>query len=195
MTSIASLAVISGFNLNLVLTFALGVEQIHSNVEKPNLGKILLLWISLFLSNFAIWLMWTYIFGPLSLGFLGHFLIFPILFLFFLCLESFVSGIFPQLATKTNGPFQNFSSVALSFASSTMTLLLAAGAADALMLSFGFSTGAIAAIVLTGAIDKRITNEKIPAKVRGVPLLLISMGLLSLVFNAAAFVLLNSLQN
>jgi len=65
---------------------------------------------------------------------------------------------------------------------------LAGGAARAATLSFGFAAGAAAAVLITGEIRRRSATEAVPQRLRGGPLVLITMGLLSLVFTSVAAV-------
>jgi electron transport complex protein RnfA len=57
---------------------------------------------------------------------------------------------------------------------------------DALILAAGFFIGYMFSMAIILEIHKRSSIEPVPSALRGAPLLLISMGLLSLVFSAAA---------
>lgn len=65
---------------------------------------------------------------------------------------------------------------------------LAGSFAQAAMLSFGFSAGAALAVLIAGEIRRRSAMEAVPDCLRGGPLVLAAMGLLSLVFISAATV-------
>ncbi|MDR2842641.1 MAG: hypothetical protein LBV52_05515, partial [Spirochaetaceae bacterium] len=78
----------------------------------------------------------------------------------------------------------------LCIASLLICLHIACSAAEALVVSFCFSLGTLLALVILSAVRQRSLHEKIPNTFRGMPLLLISAGLLSLIFSSAAFILL-----
>jgi Na+-translocating ferredoxin:NAD+ oxidoreductase RnfA subunit len=69
-----------------------------------------------------------------------------------------------------------------------LILGLAGGFAEAAMLSFGFSAGAALAVLIVGEIRRRSSMEAVPRCLRGGPLVLVTMGLLSLVCISAAMV-------
>ena len=65
---------------------------------------------------------------------------------------------------------------------------LAGSFAQAAMLSFGFAAGAALAVLIVDEIRRRLAMEAVPRRLRGGPLVLITMGLLSLVFTSVAVV-------
>jgi hypothetical protein len=65
---------------------------------------------------------------------------------------------------------------------------LAGSFAQAAMLSFGFAAGAALAVMIAGEIRRRSAMEAVPDCLKGGPLILAAMGLLSLVFISAATV-------
>jgi len=65
---------------------------------------------------------------------------------------------------------------------------LAGSFAQAAVLSFGFAAGSSLAVMITGEIRRRSAVEAVPDCLRGGPLVLAAMGLLSLVFISAATV-------
>jgi hypothetical protein len=65
---------------------------------------------------------------------------------------------------------------------------LAGSFAEAVMLSFGFSASTALAVLIIGEIRRRSAMEAVPDWLRGDPLILVAMGLLSLVFISAALV-------
>jgi electron transport complex protein RnfA len=188
MNNIASLAVISGFSLNLVLQTGLGISQIFDDYKAPLRSK-LFNWFNVFLSIFILWVLWTFAISPLRLGFFQYFLLFPLIVLLFSLIESLFLRLFPGLVEKKEA-FSSSSYYSLAIAAFLMMSFMAEGPVEALVLAFCFSAGGLFAVVITRAVRKRTLNEKISEKFRGMPLMLISLGLLSLVFTAVAFVLL-----
>jgi electron transport complex protein RnfA len=61
---------------------------------------------------------------------------------------------------------------------------------ETLLLSFGFSAGIFIVLLIVKEIRKRATLENIPYFLRGNPLVLITMGILSLVFSVASLIFL-----
>ena len=74
----------------------------------------------------------------------------------------------------------------LAAAALFLTLRFAVSFTDALLLSFAFSAGGLLAFLIVKEIQKRSFLETIPYQLRGAPILLVSMGLLSVVFSAAS---------
>jgi electron transport complex protein RnfA len=74
----------------------------------------------------------------------------------------------------------------LAAAALFLTLRFALSFTDAVMLSLAFSAGGLLAFIIIKEIQKRSLLEAIPYGLRGTPILLISMGLLSLVCSAAS---------
>jgi electron transport complex protein RnfA len=81
----------------------------------------------------------------------------------------------------------------LAVASLFLSLRLAVSLEDALVLSLGFSLGALAAALILREISKRSSLEAVPGTFRGAPLALISMGLLSLIFSSVSAIFLRAL--
>ncbi|GMO31780.1 MAG: hypothetical protein Ta2F_07460 [Termitinemataceae bacterium] len=205
MSNLPVLAVLAGLNLNLLLQFGLGINQVYADL-KGNIKSSLLNYINLFLTVFIVWVFWTYIISPLSLGFLQYFLLYPLVSLLFSFIEIVLYRLFlfdirssggnSNTATTKKAEFQrgmflgSSSYHGLCITALIITLFLSAGAVESLALSFFFAFGALVSTVILSAIRQRTSNECVGAKFRGMPLLLISAGLLSLVFSSIAFVLL-----
>jgi electron transport complex protein RnfA len=79
-----------------------------------------------------------------------------------------------------------FRSSALVTAALFVTLSIAGGLAEAIVLSFGFTSGIALALAIAGEIRRRSEMEAVPRFLRGGPLVLVTLGLLSLVFTSAA---------
>jgi len=69
-----------------------------------------------------------------------------------------------------------------------ITLGLANGFAQAAMLSFCFFAGAALVVLIAGEIRRRSAMEAVPRCLKGGPLVLIAMGLLSLVLTSLSLV-------
>jgi electron transport complex protein RnfA len=140
----------------------------------------------LFLSGFFLWMVFYYLLPSLPVAFLEYFLFFPLSALMCLGLEKGISRLFPK-AVEGDGLFPAFTAYdGLVPLALIVTYNLALGFAEALVLSFFFALGNLAAVLILGEIHRRSTLEWTPRRLRGNPLMLISMGLLSLIFGIGA---------
>jgi electron transport complex protein RnfA len=216
MTTLGILAVFSGLTLNLVLQFGLGISKIiEPEGLKPERewGKFSAsFWAILFVSVLILWFFFTYLLSPPAFGFLESFLLFPAAVLVSMALELVFVYFFPDgkftlhNSSKTKrgrfSPWKLAESTGISHAeiplssynglvltSLFLTLRLAASPAEALVLSLGFSLGCLAAALILREISRRSSLEAVPGAFRGPPLMLISMGLLSLIFSSVSAIL------
>jgi electron transport complex protein RnfA len=184
--NLAFLAVFSGLSLNLMLHFALGATG--AAADHPGNEKILPSVIQmgiLFLSVLFLWIAF-HILPSFPGGFLEYFLFFPLSALVCMGLEKGIFRLFPKVAEGDRlfpalSAYDGLASMAL-----VITYTLALGFAEALVLSFCFALGNLSAILILGEIRRRSALEWTPRRLRGSPLMLISMGLLSLVSGLAA---------
>jgi len=170
---------------------------------------------TLFISCLILWLFFSVVQSVLFLGFLEYVMIFPVCSLFFAVFEylarrlvfktnwkgevisrnRFISDYLFINSPSADGdhPQKNEDAASLNGALAGTALFvilgLAGSFAQAAMLSFGFSAGASLAVMITGEIRRRSAVESVPDCLRGGPLVLSAMGLLSLVFISVATVL------
>ena len=207
-----TLAVFSGLSMNLILRFGIGLHRIALE-EDPgqsgeNSGLAFLVWPGIyFISVMFLWLFFTILQSVLFLGFLEYILIFPVSSLFFTVMEylvrrlvlkidwrgqvvsgNFIINDYFFIGSLMTGAVQSSFNGAIVGAALFITLGLAGGFAQAAMLSFGFSAGASLAVLILGEIRRRSAMEAVPRCLRGGPLVLVTMGLLSLVFTSLAMV-------
>jgi Na+-translocating ferredoxin:NAD+ oxidoreductase RnfA subunit len=187
MNNFIVLAVFSGFSFNLVLKFGLGVKEIFDNRKHPVAG-CLFQWLIMFITVFASWLIFTFILAPLTLGFFEYFLLFPLTVFLTGSLEKMLFMLFPGDLSRNTGFSAHSAYSGLALTALILTLRLADTTSDALLLSFGFSSGVFFSIVLLRMIKIRTKNEKILPLFDGQPLMLTSMALLSLVFSSIAYI-------
>jgi electron transport complex protein RnfA len=121
-------------------------------------------------------------------GLLEYFLLFPLSGLLCLALELPASRIFPWFTP----PSRMFSALTgydgLVFLSILITLRLSLSFLETLILSFFFALGCLGAVIILREIRRRSVLERTPRWLRGSPLLLVSMGLLSLIFSSSALI-------
>jgi electron transport complex protein RnfA len=82
----------------------------------------------------------------------------------------------------------------LAAAALFVTLNLAESFFDAALLALGFALGILASLLILAEIRRRASMEEVPRFLRGSPLVLVSMGLLSLIFSSAAAILFRVLE-
>ncbi|MDR2394225.1 MAG: hypothetical protein LBD93_08750 [Treponema sp.] len=185
------LLIFSGFTLNLILHSALGIGNIteEQNQSQPiGLFQVGVLFVSVFL----LWLLASYGLAFLAFGFLEYALLFPLSALACMGLEAFCTRWFPSLVPEYKGfnPVTAYDGLVLC--SLMMTLHIARTLMEALILSLGFSLGTLLSMVLLQEIRKRSSLELVPSFMQGRPLMLISMGLLSLLFTALGLICFNA---
>jgi len=191
----ASLALcfFAALSLNLVFNFALGAREILRQKEIPLL-HFSCPWIILFVSTVFLWVFFARIL-QFSAGIFEFLLLLP----FSAAAGSALEKLFFHFASQYKDMGENprlFSAGSayneLAAAAALLTLRFAFSFADALLLSLTFSIGGFAACLIIKEIQKRSAIETIPYVLRGTPVFLVSMGILSLVFSAVSVLLLKS---
>jgi Na+-translocating ferredoxin:NAD+ oxidoreductase RnfA subunit len=187
------LAVFAGLSMNLILQFGLALKGIAFD---DTIGREKLLTGAgiLFVAMILLWLIFTFFRSVLFLGFLEYVLLFPVGSLVFLCLE-YVTNRFilrnkpamPLFGNSLSGG--SFSGGALTGAALFVMLNVAGSILDAIALALGFSGSIALVFVIVAEIRRRSGMEAIPHFLRGGPLALITMGLLSLVCVSGALML------
>jgi hypothetical protein len=212
-----TLAVFSGLSMNLILRFGIGLQRIAFDEGAPlhdseiNGKQVFFIQPGiLFISCLLLWLFFSGVQSVLFLGFFEYILIFPVCSLFFVAIErlarrlvfktdwkgeifsrnQFISDylFIDQLKTDADQASLNSMFSGMAGAALFIILELAGSFAQAAMLSFGFAAGAALAVFIVGEIRRRSAMEAVPDCLRGGPLVLAAMGLLSLVFISAATV-------
>jgi len=203
-----TLAVFSGLSMNLILRFGIGLQRIA--LEEDGAGApplrdsgenakwVFLVWPGIyFVSVMFLWLFFSGLQSVLFLGFLEYILIFPVSSLLFIVIEYLARRLFLRTGWRGGTVSLDYFYLmngaapvngAMVGAALFIILGLAGGFAEAAMLSFGFSAGAALAVLIVSEIRRRSAMEAVPRRLRGGPLVLITMGLLSLVCMSAAMV-------
>jgi electron transport complex protein RnfA len=184
---VAALALIFfvSLSLNLITNFALGTRELLPQKQTPALLSFYP-WFVIFVSTLLLWVLFARIL-LFTGGIFDLLLILPLSALTSTALEKF----FLRLVSQDSGESDNVFAAGLSgheltAVSVLLTLHFALSFADAMLLSLAFSAGALLAYLIIREIQKRSSAETLPHGLRGTPLVLISMGLLSLVFSAAS---------
>jgi electron transport complex protein RnfA len=193
MNNLVALAVFSGLSLNLLIHLGIGIPDFNREPSRPS-RFVFFQWFSLFSSVMALWVFFTYILTPLSLGFFEYFLIFPLI----AALGSFWKFLFTRLFPREDSEARLFSMSGayngLVMSALLITIHLAGSFFGALVLALGFSLGFLAALFILRAILDRFSGETVPPSLCGTPLLLISLGLLALIFSSLSGIILRLLR-
>jgi electron transport complex protein RnfA len=216
MSTLGALAVFSGLSLNMILQFGLGISAITGGDTAARKGSNevpLSQWGILFLSVLILWCFFSYIVIPSAFGFLESFLLFPaaaavsqgLCWLFsYIFRPGKTTGAFPpgfqKLFLELKRVFpktrpEHFLSPynGLVLAALFLTQRLALSFLEALVLFLGFFLGCLGAAFILREIQMRSSHEAVPRILRGSPLTLLSMGLLSLIFSSVSAILLRVL--
>jgi len=201
-----ALAAFAGLSLNLVLQLGVGAREIALSGEegegaapegagagpRPMLGAAA--WLCAFLiSAPALWAALSLAGSLLPLGFLERVLAFPFAFAAFRAWSALFRRFLPCALSGGGGAFGGDSGAALAGAAAFAMMSVAGGIAEALALSAGFAAGALLAAAIAGEVKRRARAEAVPRWLRGAPLALVALGLLSLAFSSAAAVFFEAL--
>ncbi|MDR2535589.1 MAG: hypothetical protein LBD29_06105 [Treponema sp.] len=176
-----SLFICASLSLNLILHFALGIQGIIEGQERAGpipffQGGVL------FVSVLVLWFFFSYIIAPLAFGFLEYVLLFPCSALTCVGLETLCARFIPHIVPDSKLFASESGYNGLVLTSLWLTLHIAGTPLDAAILSLSFALGSLFTMVLLHYIRKRSALEMVPVPLRGRPLMLITIGLLSLLF-------------
>jgi len=184
----AFLVFFSSLSVNLMLQCGLGMAGITKTMAR----KLPFVKISLgILTVLVLWIFFTFILSPLALGFFGFILFFPAASLVYLAFEYLLFTVLLKSSPECEDAI--FLNDGLLGAALFITYNIAGGFFEAVAMVFGFSAGILLTLLITGEINKRSEMEAVPRFLSGRPLILVTMGLLSLVFGSIALLLLKTL--
>jgi len=193
MASLAGLAIFSGLSLNLLLQFAIGVADNSGEAHHRTDDERKLPFIQLGILFVSVSFLWTFFNNILPVfwnGFLELFLYFPLSALVCMGLELLGERVIARFFPKSRGIKKNYSAFTAYDGLVPASLMITSAAAwnfgAAFVLALFFAVGNLTAILILNEIRRRSALEWIPRFLRGSPLLLVSMGLLSAIFASAA---------
>jgi electron transport complex protein RnfA len=181
------LVILGGFFLNLPLQMGLGAHEIFFS-RNDSLLDALFESILLFFTLLFEWALFTFVFSPLTLGFFKYFLILPLGAVVPSCLRLAAARTLPSRFALRNSVYSFPYMSGANVAALLVMLGLATTGTEALVLAAGFSSGVFISMTILRAIRFRIDRERINPLIRGTPLLLIAMGLLSLAVMSVAII-------
>jgi electron transport complex protein RnfA len=184
------LAVFSGLSMNLILQFGLGLKEIAlpGSTQDTPIKELLVASGILFVSVIVLWLIFSFFRSFLFIGLFEYVLLFPVSILFFsLVTKGFIAKISKQ--GEAIHLYDALSGGAPVAAALFVTLNVAGGLLELVVLSLGFSCGMVLAVLIAGEIRRCSQMELVPRWLRGGPLVIVALGLLSLVFSSGALML------
>ena len=178
--------ILSAFSMNLTLQCALGVKGAVESKNPGHFSNFVRLGI-IFLSVIVLWAFFFKVIHSIVSGLYIYILLFPVSYIVYEALEYLF---FHQLMKKRPA---NECSISFPGGITAAAVFICLNIADnftqAVVLSFGFTAGICLVMIITGEIRKRAALEAVPVFLRGKPLVLISMGMLSLVFSVSALLI------
>jgi electron transport complex protein RnfA len=181
------LVIFSAFNMNLALQCALGIKGASESRNCSSKSTF----VNLCVIFFAVIILWSF-FTVMSFlvieGIFIYILIFPVSFIAY----EGIQYLFLKYLTKNDIGNESFVCFpgGITAAAVFVCFNIANNFLETVMLSFGFTSGIMIVFLIIREIRRRAALEAIPQYLGGNPLILISMGLLSLVFSTASLLVL-----
>jgi len=203
--SLAALAIFAGFSLNLLLFFALGsVSAAGDPVYKgETIHRLPVFQLCiLFIVVLILWFLFAFLVPYSAREFALYFLMFPFSVLACLGLEFLGKKICPLGSFKGGLPVPDVRTAFSAYtaydglvpAAFVLTHILAKTFIEAFVVVASFAASSLGAMLVLNEIRRRSSLERVPYYVRGTPLILISMGLLSFVLAAVSGIFLAVLE-
>ena len=176
----------SAFTINFVLQCALGIKGIAESKSHLPLSGLIKLGL-IFLSVVFLWFFFSGILFSVISGFLLYILVFPVSSITYNGLEYIVFRYF----LKKEAKFESIVDfpAGITAVAVFICINIAHNILETAVLSLGFTFGIFLVNIIISEIRRRAALEAVPVFLRGKPLVLISMGLLSLVFSASSILL------
>jgi electron transport complex protein RnfA len=196
MIRLAVLGLCASLAMNLLTQFGLGLSlaavRDSREPEAPEAWVSFPVFLGFFASLFLLWIFFTYILGPLGPGLYWYLLLYPLSTALIKGL-GYLFGRTGPLKAALPASFFSFPGGWAEFLpiGLLISLHLALRPPEALALALGFSLGLCLALGILREIRRRSQLEAVPPFLRGSPLILISLGLLSLIFSSASIMFFN----
>jgi len=177
------LFIYSGFTVNLVLQCALGIKGIAESKTQFNISTLIKLSL-IFSIVILLWFFFSRILYSVIPGLFIYILLFPVSAVVYDGLEFLVFNYILKKDEQSESiiTFPGGITAVAVF----LCLNIANGILETLVLSFGFVFGIFFVNLIVSEIRRRAALEAVPLFLRGKPLVLVVMGLLSLVFMSAS---------
>jgi len=186
--AVMALVFFAALSLNLFLNYGLGIREFLPQKQHYD-DTFYYPWLVLFVSTLLLWVLFARILSFFG-GIFDLILILPLSALASAALEKFFFNFLSRYKDMEVKPVFLFTAGSswheMTAVSVLLSLHFALSFAEALLLSLTFSAGNLMAFLIIREIQKRSSLETIPRGLRGTPIIMISMGLLSLVFSAVS---------
>jgi len=180
----------SAFTMNPVLQCALGINAAPGNPgRKPTIIKLGVIFITVIL----LWVIFSMVIPSIVSGIFIYVLLFPVSYMAYNGLDFLVSRYLFEIDSNDDCSvrFPGGITAAVLF----ICLNIANNFIEAAALSFGFAAGTLLVFLILFEIRRRAAFEEVPRFLRGKPLILISMGMLSLVFSTVSLLLFRMIRS
>ena len=181
----AVLLVLSCFAMNLTMNFGIGLNWTATAGRKVLINYFKRL--SIFFPVIIIlWLIITFIRSLFNTGSIEYIFLFPVCYAVYYALDSVI----PRFIFKKSNEGDAASVIHTSAVITTVALFIILNITGnfwvVFALALGFLLGIIMTMIIIAEIRMRAELEKTPHFLKGIPLSLITIGLLSLVYSSAA---------
>ena len=180
------LLICSGFSMNIVLQCGLGIKGAAESRNPLGISTLIKMGI-IFFSVILLWVFFSRVVYSIIPGIFIYVLLFPA--------SSIVYDAFEYLVFKYMYKEDSQGECSVSFPGGITAVCvficvnLANNFLEAAVLSFGFTAGIILVYLILREVRRRAVLEVVPRFLRGKPLILITMGMLSLVFSIVSILL------
>jgi len=180
------LLICSGFSMNIVLQCGLGIKGAAESKNPPGLSTLIRTGM-IFFSVIVLWFFFSRIVYPIIPSVFIYVLLFPVSSIVYEALEYLIF----QYLYKGNSNGECIVSFpgGITAVCVFICINLADNFLEAAVLSFGFTAGIFLVYLIIREVRKRADLEAVPHFLRGKPLVLITMGMLSLVFSLVSILL------
>jgi len=184
--SLLLLFIYSAFTINLVLQCAIGIKGVAESAKPVDVSTLSKSFI-MFLSIVLLWFFFSRMLFPLVSGIFIYIILFPVSALLYNCLEYLLF----RYILKKQAEDEKIISFPTGFTAAAVFICIniSKNLMETIVLSFGFIAGVFIINFIIMEIRKRASLEAVPVFLRGKPLVLAAMGLLSLVFTTASLLL------
>jgi len=180
------LLICSGFSMNIVLQCGLGIKGAAESKNPPGISTLIRTGL-IFFSVILLWLFFSRIVYSIIPNIFIYVLLFPVSSVVYEALEYLI---FRYLYKEdTSGEYIVSFPGGITAVCVFICVNLADSFLEAAVLSFGFTAGIFLVYLILREVRRRAALEAVPRFLRGKPLVLITMGMLSLVFSVVSILL------
>jgi len=185
------LVIFSAFTMNLILQCGLGIKGATVSL-KNNIITTLIKLGTIFAVVIILWFLFSRIIYSLFPGIFIYILLFPICYIVY---EGVEFLLFQYVVKKdpNDESFVHFPG-GITAVAVFICLNIAGSFLETVLLSFGFTAGLLLVFLIIREIRVRASLESVPVFIRGKPLVLITMGMLSLVFTVGSMLLIRMID-